>query len=225
MAPRPHPAVPRDRENLVYRAIELAGGGWKATIEKSIPMGAGLGGGSSDAGIVLGHLSPDIDVDLAAKLGADVPFFLSPVPTWVKGIGEIRFPVPGEIPELCLLLVFPPEPLSTIEVFRAYREIGAAYSPRRRPDWQNGKDSLAQYLGTAKNDLLRPAMKLYPLIGEILRSLQKTGPVFCSMTGSGSTCFAVYQSPEDREESAKVLQSFLRLNNCKGLFAGTYRTA
>jgi len=224
-APRPRPPVPQNEENLVYRAIELAGGGWKASIRKNIPMGAGLGGGSSDAGTVLGHLSPAIDVDQAAKIGADVPFFLKPVPTWVEGIGETRFPLPGPYPDLCLLLIFPPEELATPKVFKTYRENRPTYSARRKPNWQNGKNPLLEYLGTAKNDLTDSAVKLYPLLGEILRNLEQTGPIFTSMTGSGSTCFAVYKSPTDREESAKVLQSFLRLNNCKGLFAGTYREA
>jgi len=206
--------LPQNESNLVYRALEKLGVTYSVKVQKRIPMGAGLGGGSSDAGSVLGQFG-FTDDKAASELGADVPFFLSPVPTWVEGIGERRQKL-TLIQDLCFLLVIPPKPLGTPEVFKTYRASGVPFSARRK------LPVLPKYLQTAKNDLTPSAITLYPLVGEILEQLAGTGPLFSSMTGSGSTCFAIYASKEDREKSAKVLQPFLRKTYCTSLFARSF---
>lgn len=123
--------LPNGDENLVTRAVEAfyarTGGSPALSIrlEKTVPIGAGLGGGSSDAGAVLrtlaaraGSEAPDEKalVELAAGLGADVPFFLAPRACQVAGIGEILTPTPG-LPRLWLLLANPGESLATAAVF------------------------------------------------------------------------------------------------------------
>ena len=126
-------------DNLVVRAarayLALAGlsGRVGIRLRKSIPVGAGLGGGSSDAGAVLRALSrafpgrvPDEEqLDLATGLGADVPFFLRPAPSLIGGIGEEITPLDG-LPEVWLLLVNPGVSLVTAEVFAAYDQVAPA---------------------------------------------------------------------------------------------------
>ncbi len=132
--------LPDTGDNLVTRAVEgfceLAGESPRVSIrlQKAIPIGAGLGGGSSDAGAVLrvlaardgeGRVSPEALHALATRLGADVPFFLAPRPTWVSGIGEILQPC-DDLPELALVLVNPGQSLATAAVFKAFGDTDAA---------------------------------------------------------------------------------------------------
>ena len=123
------PGVPVDGSNLAARAARAFLGaagieaGLRLVLEKQIPVGAGLGGGSSDAAAVLRGLAriyPDaispLELrDLALRLGADVPYFLDPKPALVTGIGEEIEPLPG-IPAFSLLLVYPGVPLATSDV-------------------------------------------------------------------------------------------------------------
>ncbi len=126
-------------DNLAVRAarayLALAGlsGRVGIRLRKSIPVGAGLGGGSSDAGAVLralsrafpGRVSDEKQLDLATGLGADVPFFLRPAPSLIGGIGEEITPLDG-LPEVWLLLVNPGVSLVTAEVFAAYDRVAPA---------------------------------------------------------------------------------------------------
>lgn len=220
-APRPHPTPPQGKKNLVHSVLESSGGGWSAGIEKNIPIGAGLGGGSADAGTVLAHLMKwGADGRDAEKLGADIPFFLDPRPTWVKGIGELRQPLAQGNWSFFFLLIIPPKPLSTRKVFQTYQALGGPFSTRRS-SWE----PMEEYLLSATNDLTPAAIQLYPLVGEILTELKRTSPLFASLTGTGSTCFAIFRSAEDREKSIKVLQPFLRKNFCRSLLASSYTAA
>ncbi|MDP6979296.1 MAG: 4-(cytidine 5'-diphospho)-2-C-methyl-D-erythritol kinase [Myxococcota bacterium] len=132
--------LPVAADNLVTRAVEgfcaLSGEAPRVSIrlEKAIPVGAGLGGGSSDAGAVLrvlaardreGRVSPEALHALATRLGADVPFFLDPRPSQVSGIGENLQPS-DDVPELPLVLVNPGQSLATAAVFEAFADTGAA---------------------------------------------------------------------------------------------------
>jgi len=131
--------VPAGDDNLVTRAARafLGAAGITArialTLDKQIPVGAGLGGGSSDAAAVLCALAQQFANELsiqalaavAVRLGADVPFFLDPRPAWVTGIGEQIEPI-REFPALDVLLATPAPPLATADVFRA---LDAALTP------------------------------------------------------------------------------------------------
>ncbi len=127
------PNLEADERNLAARAAQnfLAAANLAADIRieltKRIPVGAGMGGGSSDAGAVLrglaaghpGAVSPDRLAELAVALGADVPYFLDPRPAWVHGIGEAIEPIPG-FPALPVIVATPRPPLDTAAVFRAW---------------------------------------------------------------------------------------------------------
>jgi 4-diphosphocytidyl-2-C-methyl-D-erythritol kinase len=195
--------------NLAVQAAEAflarAGCDWSVEIRlaKHVPLAAGLGGGSSDAGSVLralaGHAPGVVPADelvrLARALGADVPFFLDPRPAWVGGIGERIEPCP-ELPRLALLLVNPGFALSTAEVYRAFDALGPWGPPPPRPSLTAalaGGEALAALL---HNDLEAPARRLRPELGALRRRLEALGPWGVGMSGSGPTLFAVFEGPE-----------------------------
>lgn len=223
-AVKPDPHLPPESENLVFRALQAAGAGhWEVEVTKRIPMGAGLGGGSSNAGTLLkwlaeiGNLSPERRDALAPSLGADVPYFLSPRPAWVTGIGEQRQELLSAMPEMYFLLIFPREPLNTKSVFTAYRDASLRFSNHRPVP----SDLLRYFREDVGNDLEVAACQLLPRLGSILSRLRREPVLYAGLTGSGSTCFAVFNSADDREKSSKVLQPFLRENFCRSLTAET----
>lgn len=199
--------APPGDDNLALRAARLflERSGVAARVEigltKHTPAAAGLGGGSSDAAAVLRGLArafPDAlepaALEAAAlSLGADVPFFLSPGPAWVSGIGERREPVEG-LPALALLLANPGAHLATTEVFRAFDALGGPASPRRgRPADLAGTMADDRALGAMLvNDLEPLAVRLCPAIARLRDGLQSAGARAVGMSGSGATLFAVF---------------------------------
>ena len=196
--------APHDASNLAARAAEAfakaAGTPLRVEIAlaKRIPMAAGLGGGSSDAAAVLralaeqhpGRVSPAELARLALSLGADVPFFLEPRPTRVRGIGEQLEPVAG-LPSLALVLANPGAPVPTAEVYRAYDALGTPASKERSelPDLSRSAiDALAPWL---ENDLEPAAIRLCPAVARMRQALTRAGAVAVGLTGSGATLYGV----------------------------------
>jgi 4-diphosphocytidyl-2-C-methyl-D-erythritol kinase len=213
------PDVPADDRNLALRAAQaflaragLAGGA-SVALEKRIPAGAGLGGGSSDAGAVLrgfAALEPralpaEALAELALGLGADVPFFLDPSPALVRGIGERREPLP-HAPALALVVVHPGVPLATAAVFRAFAAGGAALTPAgalpriralpRRP----GEESREAWAERVRNDLEPTATALCPAIADLRALLCDAGALAVAMSGSGPAVYGVFESEERRDQ-------------------------
>jgi 4-diphosphocytidyl-2-C-methyl-D-erythritol kinase len=176
------------------------------SLEKRIPVGAGLGGGSSDAGTVLRLLSgnfpdalPAAELSrLARSLGADVPFFLDPRPARVSGVGERINPLPG-FPALALLLLNPGVALSTTEVYRAFDALvpdpgarSAAASPGRS----------GEVAGLClDNDLEPAALRLCPELRRLRGQLEELGASAVGMSGSGPTLFGVFPSAAAAERA------------------------
>jgi 4-diphosphocytidyl-2-C-methyl-D-erythritol kinase len=204
--------LPAGAENLAARAARgfLEAAGLRAValvrLTKCIPVAAGLGGGSSDAGAVLralaalcpGALDPQALAALALRLGADVPYFLDPRPARVRGIGERVEPL-LELPPLWLLLAHPGVPLATADVFRAYDALGQqapdpGASPRP-PALLPGLD-----LG---NDLEPAALRLCPPLARLRRRLRGICPHGVGMSGSGPTLYALFPS---RQEAAAAVR-------------------
>lgn len=214
-------AVPSEENNLVTKAFRRLFHGslpkWDVRLTKRIPPMAGLGGGSSDAGAILSYFGPELGMtrlrmrEVAAELGADVPYFLDPAPAWVEGIGD-RQEVLANPPDLEFLLVVPAFGLKTAEVFRRYREIGRPFSPSRKFD-----GGLGAYLANARNDLEEAALSLEPRLGSILSALKGCGALYAGMSGSGSTCVAVFESAADREKRTQGLDALLREASCRGV--------
>jgi len=212
--------APPGEDNLALRAARLflERGGVTARVEigltKHTPAAAGLGGGSSDAAAVLRGLArafPDAleaaELEAAAlALGADVPFFLSPGPTWVSGIGEQREPVEG-LPTLTLLLANPGAHLATAEVFRAFDALAGPISPRRGcPADLVGTICDDRALGALLgNDLEPPAVRLCPAIARLRDALRATGARAVGMSGSGATLFAVFADRAAAEDARAAL--------------------
>ncbi len=235
-APRQEPLPPQGRENLVYRAAERTLGPQpplSIQIRKRIPMGAGLGGGSSNAGVLIKYLVDEGRVAeqegerAALSLGADVPFFLGCRPTWVSGIGENRQMVEVHADvreELSFLLILPPTATPTPVIFAKYKLLGVPFAPSRplpsgRPlDWKG----LERHLASAENSLQGVAAMEYPLLADILSRLAKLPALYSGLSGTGSTCFAVFRGLGAAQEAAKDLQSFCRKSDCKSIITRTF---
>lgn len=199
------PALPVGPENLVVKAVrklqELWGfaGGLEIHLEKRIPWGAGLGGGSSNAAVTLlasaRIFSPSVSREslhpVALELGSDVPFFLLGGSARGQGRGERLRPVASG-PDEPLVLLIPPFRLSTPEVFRTLGAgpIQGTPGPTDLPD---------------QNDLEVPAGKLKPEIHRYLRSLLDSKARQARMSGSGSCLFGIYGSPSEADEAARGL--------------------
>lgn len=229
------PGVPADASNLAFRAaaafLERAGAPARARLllHKRVAAGAGLGGGSSDAGAVLrglaallpGAVDPGQLEALAVALGADVPFFLDPRPAFVTGIGERRQALP-EIGSLAFVLAHPGVPLATAAVFRAFDEAtvprAAALTrldpPSTMPSLSglrgHGAASdlrhLASQLDTLlENDLEPAALRLCPAIGPLREALRRAGAQGVGLSGSGPTVFGLFPDAAAARNAAERL--------------------
>ena len=196
------PLLDTTTDNICLRAVRgyRAAGGvigpLAITIEKHIPVGAGLGGGSSDAAAMLRfldqwatrQLDPDALARLAAALGADVPVCLAAVASHMRGTGDILRPI-VPAPHGHIVLSRPDAMLSTPAVFRAFAARGQGFTE----DAVAPTGKTAQQIVATGNDLLAAARDLCPEIGTLIAELQRcSGAEAVQMTGSGSACFALF---------------------------------
>jgi 4-diphosphocytidyl-2-C-methyl-D-erythritol kinase len=210
-------ALAAEADNLVLKAARLlaehVGVTAHATLHlaKNIPVAAGLGGGSADAAAALRALVDlwkitlsETDLfDLAARLGADVPMCLAGRPSFVGGVGERLEPAPA-LPRSAILLVNPRVALPTAQVFSARRGGFSPERPRAR-SWTDLKDFTAM-LAERGNDLTAAAMSLQPVVGEVLSCLSGSDGVrYVAMSGSGPTCFALYETGVEAHRAAERL--------------------
>lgn len=205
-------------DNLVIKAAWLlaseAGMRPAAAIrlKKNLPVASGIGGGSADAAAALRGLArlwkltvPAEDLArIALRLGADVPMCLAGEAAFAAGIGEELTPVGGLAPSW-LVLVNPRFSLSTPEVFRN-RAGGYTGMPRPEPGALATTDGLASALAARRNDLEAPAVRLAPVIGKVLAELKRApGSRFAAMSGSGATCFALFDDEDGARAAAAGL--------------------
>jgi 4-diphosphocytidyl-2-C-methyl-D-erythritol kinase len=185
------------------------------TLEKRLPVAAGLGGGSSDAAAALRLLARANRLELDDKrllkvsrgVGADVPVCVDPRPRRMRGIGEKLSP-PLAIPTLSAVLVNPGVAVPTKDVFAALG-LGRGQSFKRagRP-WpiSRSRTKLIEDLAAGRNDLEPPAIKLQPVIGHVLEALgQQPGCELARMSGSGATCFGLFASQRAAAAAARSL--------------------
>ncbi len=208
-----------DGPNLAGSAlVALRRRGWKASpvrveIEKRIPIAAGLGGGSADAGTVLRHLAPERDdlAEIAAGLGADVPSQLQPRFALVSGAGEAVESLP-EVGEFGVVLI-PLEPgLRAAEVYAQADRLGGLLDPQGlasaerdlRAAASSGASPL-EYAELLTNDLQGAALSLRPEINEALVSLEEAGAVRALVTGSGPTAFGLFADIVAADRGAAAL--------------------
>jgi len=206
-------ALAAETDNLVLKAARRlaarAGIAPRAAMRltKRIPVAAGLGGGSADAAAALRALVDHWRIalpveelfDLAAGLGADVPMCLAARPALVSGVGD-RLEAAPPLPPCGVLLINPGVALPTPDVFSARR--GDFSPPRSVVSWTD-LASFAAALAERGNDLTAAAIALRPAIGEVLAFLQVSrGARHAAMSGSGATCFALYDTVEAAQRTA-----------------------
>lgn len=211
-AGHPHPdPPPKGRgsmfDNLVARALNALPRpqGLAVTLEKNLPVAAGLGGGSADAGAVFRmvealHGLPDDWQARAAKLGADVPACVLSRTHIGLGTGTEQKAVEDDLTGTPVLLVNPRVPLSTGPVFKAWASIGNGMDLGALPD-----GSASRIAREGRNDLEAPAISLCPVIADVLAALADTSPWLARMSGSGATCFALYDTIEARDAAAAAM--------------------
>lgn len=215
-------ALAGEADNLILRVLrrlgETAGNAGPAlavTLDKRLPVAAGLGGGSSDAGAAL-KLARDAlglaldDAALAAiagAVGADGSMCLHARAAWAEGRGE-QLAFEPALPPLPALLVNPGVPSPTGAAYRAFDAgpVAAADRPAPPPDWAPG--AVIDWLREQRNDLQAPAVALQPLIGEALADAAGLpGARLARMSGSGATVFALFDAPSDVTAAAERLRA------------------
>ncbi|QXD15878.1 4-(cytidine 5'-diphospho)-2-C-methyl-D-erythritol kinase [Rhodocaloribacter litoris] len=222
------PALPTDERNLCVkaaRALQRAFGvthGAALHLEKHVPYGAGLGGGSSDAAATLLLLSDLWDLDappdrlhaLAAGLGSDVPFFLGPEAAFATGRGEHLTPLmdpatgtPYRFP-FALVVAVPPVHVATVEAYRLVRPRATG-----RPDLRAvvTSNDLARWRAELVNDFEAPVMAAFPGIRAAREVLLKAGAGYAALSGSGAAVFGVFEA----EAAARAAAEAARQAGCR----------
>ena len=207
------PNCPLDRTNLVWRAAERM---WKAAgrrgaprgvsidLQKRIPMNAGLGGGSSDAAAAirafarLWRVADDRARAIGGQLGADVPYFFEGGTVLGLERGDLLFPLLDR-PAASVVLVLPGFGVRTADAYSWFDADAVAASARAR---RTSADVV--------NDLQRPVARRHPEITRIVRALEDAGALHAAMTGSGSTIFALFDTPRAADRAARRVASATR---------------
>jgi 4-diphosphocytidyl-2-C-methyl-D-erythritol kinase len=214
-------------DNLVFKAAELLAAlvpGLKLgdfVLDKVLPVAAGIGGGSADAAAALRLLARAnglaIDegrlIEVARLTGADVPVCLTSRACVMTGVGETLLPL--ALPKMPCVMANPRFPVATKEVFQALGLrngellVGAA-DVLRATAWPEQGASLEDWvevLAAGSNDLEAPATRIQPVIGEVLSALSATnGAWLVRMSGSGATCFAIYENTAEAQRAAQKVQ-------------------
>lgn len=199
------PSIPVDDSNLILRAARAMGTPPVAIeLQKRIPAGGGLGGGSSNAAAILVALSKMFAVDeralpeIALSIGSDVPFFLVGGTAYATGRGEelIRIADAAPIP---LLLIFPEERVSTPEAFRLIRRYSQpagveAFDDAVRTDLLSHHELLI-------NDFEEPVFETLPNLRLLKQRMLKAGAAWAAMSGSGSTIVGAFRSQAARDDA------------------------
>lgn len=221
--------LPLDENNLVYKAAvkffraAAIDPSIEIVLEKEIPIGAGLGGGSSDAAVTLralnelygGPLSQSAIFLIATEIGADVPFFLDPSPAIVRGKGEKieKLQINQIFHDKCVVLVYPGFGVSTAWAYKALN-----LSPGEELD---GPPSLAFEIRDKKlidwscliNDLEQVVFKKFPILELYVEFFKSKGALCARMSGSGSTIFALFDKVIDVGSVVRTFQEQFG-NNC-----------
>jgi 4-diphosphocytidyl-2-C-methyl-D-erythritol kinase len=224
------PGVPEDQD-LIVRALRALQAefqrrhgrlppGIDVAIDKRLPMGGGLGGGSSDAATALmaaNHLwqaglsTPEL-IALGLPLGADIPFFLFGETAFAEGVGEALQAVPG--PDCWYLVVEPGVAVPTAAIFTA-TDLTRNTKPIIISDFSRRHDDLDDQIGFGKNDLQDVAARLFPPVAEAIEWLSGYGAA--RMTGSGACVFSAFSSEQEAEAVLQQVPSKWKAWKAKSL--------
>ena len=225
------PDMPHDSANIVWRAAEAV---WRAvgragapegvsvTLEKRIPVQSGLGGGSADAAAALRALgriwkleaAPAAWYELAASLGADVPFFRLGGTALGLGRGDEIYPL-VDLPRTWLLVLLPAVGVSTADAYRWYDAAAAGGSVLSAGPAVDAP--MLSHVVQVRNDLEAPVVEQRPELGRMKRALRSHGARHASMTGSGSAVFGIF----DRRRDALAAASALGRSSCRSIVTRT----
>ena len=213
--------VPADMDNLALRAAALVQqDGAALRLEKHLPSASGIGGGTADAaaawrGMVclddaradaLASAARDVlgqHLEVLSRLGADVPMCVACKPVRARGIGDQLDVVP--LPTLYAVLVNPRLPVSTPSVFKALSSKTNPPMPDSLPEFADAA-ALIDWLGDMRNDLEPPALTVQPAIADVLGVLAaQEGCGLARMSGSGATCFGLFETEAAAKEAARGL--------------------
>lgn len=190
-------------DNIVMKTLHALprAEGLELTLEKNLPVAAGLGGGSADAGAVFRlvermHGLPGDWMERAARLGADVPACVESVTCIGRGTGTVLEPVESDLSGTPVLLVNPRVPMPTGPVFAAWGGVDRGPLPA---------GPVGRIAAEGRNDLEQPAISLCPAIADVLDALRGTGAFLVRMSGSGATCFALYGSHDVRDKALESI--------------------
>ena len=214
-------------DNLVFKAAQLLSErvpGLKLgdfTLDKVLPVAAGIGGGSADAAAALRLLAQanglELDdprlIEVARLTGADVPVCLNSNACVMTGVGETLLPL--SLPKMPCVMVNPRIAVATKDVFKALglrngQLLVSATDVLRGTAWPEAGASLEDWvevLAAEHNDLEAPATRIQPVIGDVLAALSASnGAWLARMSGSGATCFAIYENTADAQRAAQKIQ-------------------
>jgi 4-diphosphocytidyl-2-C-methyl-D-erythritol kinase len=214
-------------DNLVFKAAQLLGervpnlrlGDF--TLDKVLPVAAGIGGGSADAAAALRLLAQvnglAIDdsrlIEVAQLTGADVPVCLASRACVMTGVGETLLPL--VLPKMPCVMVNPRVPVATKDVFaalglRSGELLVGATDVIQATAWPEAGASVEDWvevLAASSNDLEAPATRIQPVIGEVLSALSATnGAWLARMSGSGATCFAIFENTAEAQRASQKVQ-------------------
>ena len=187
-------------DNLIVKAYHLLRSGYQfpavdISLLKQIPFGAGLGGGSADAAFMLKALNQEFQLkitpkkleQLAAKLGADCPFFIRNKPVYATGTGNIFTPVNLSLKGYWLLLVKPDIHVSTAEAYSALTP-----TPSEVPLTELIQKPIVEWKEFIKNDFEKTVFEKQPEIEAIKKEMYRLGALYASMSGSGSSVYGIF---------------------------------
>jgi 4-diphosphocytidyl-2-C-methyl-D-erythritol kinase len=190
-----------DDDNLILKAARALNATARIVLTKNLPVASGIGGGSADAAATLRALGQGGErhlLELDASLGSDVPVCLLSKPAWMEGRGEILTPI-AQVPRLPMLLVNPGVAVPTAAVFRAL-------TSRRGTAMAIPKTIDLAFLRAAGNDLEAPALAIQPVIADVLGEIDaQPGSLLVRMSGSGATCFGLFDKPERVNAAARKI--------------------
>ncbi len=222
------PSLPCDDRNLVVKAAKLLRGisqhGVAIHLQKNIPHGGGLGGGSSDAASMLTALNLlwNLEKDkqtlseFAARLGSDIPFFLYGSSSICKGRGEQVRPIPAPTQSKWVLLILPGLSIPTPAVYRHFdaMKLGDHANIETEPAWNHWTAlSSMDLLPRLVNDLEAPAFAIEPRLSNLRSEIEKTLDRPVRMSGSGSSLFTLY------DHQFEAVSSAAKISNRQGLRA------
>lgn len=218
------PALPTDARNLCMQAAQRLAdrfdvrAGARLHLDKEVPYGAGLGGGSSDAAATLQLLDALWDLDdtddalhdVAAAVGSDVPFFLGPRAAYATGRGTTLTPLPvseGPHPHRLPYAVVVAVPPVAVPTGAAYAKVTPQAD--NRPDLRAivASGNLERWRDTLTNDFQAPVIEDYPEVGRALRMLRDQGAAYAALSGSGSAVFGVFEDARDAEAAGQAAEA------------------